>query len=461
MYRFSGDSMPRIKEIPELREFERVAAHSHIKGLGLEGLKAKHIADGFVGQEEAREAAGIVVRLIKEGKFAGRAVLIAGPPGSGKTAIALGIAKELGKDVPFVPIAASEIFSAEVKKTEFLTQALRKAIGVRIREMRKIYEGEVKELNIEKEPHPYNPYVQVPTSATLKIATKDESKKISVDQSFAIQLVQQGVETGDIIQIDVDGGRLIKLGKSEKALKESKVDISAEKPVPIPTGPVVKEKEFVYVVTLHQLDLARAKSSFDIASLFFGGSRKEIDSEIRSEVDEFVKRLIEEGRGELVPGVIFIDECSLLDIETYAFLNRALEQELSPIIIFATNRGIAKIRGTDQVSPHAMPIDLLDRILIITTKPYNRDEIKEIIKIRAKAEKIEISKEGLEYLTEIGSKTSLRYAIQLLAPSNIIAKEAGKKKIEKEHLEKAYKLFVDVKRSSQYLKEQEEKFLKY
>ncbi|MCD6371215.1 MAG: RuvB-like helicase [Candidatus Aenigmarchaeota archaeon] len=452
--------MPRIKEISELREFERIAAHSHINGLGLDGLKAKKIGDGFVGQEEAREAAGIVVRLIKEGKFAGRAVLIAGPPGSGKTAIALGIAKELGKDVPFVPIAASEIFSAEVKKTEFLTQSLRKAIGVRIRELRKIYEGEVKELEIEKQPHPYNPYVQVPVSATLKIATKDESKKISVDQNFAMQIVQQGIETGDVIQIDVDGGRVVKLGKTEEALKKSKYDISAEKPIPVPRGPVVKEKEFVYVVTLHQLDLARAKSGVDVISLIFGGGRKEIDSEIRAEVDEFVKGLIESGKGELVPGVIFIDECSLLDIETYAFLNRALEQELSPIIIFATNRGIARIRGTDQVSPHAMPIDLLDRILIITTRPYEAEEIREIIKIRAKAEKIEISEDALEYLTEIGSKTSLRYAIQLLAPAFEIAKEE-KKKIMKKHVEKVYKLFVDVKRSSKYLKEQEEKFLKY
>ncbi|RLG16387.1 TATA box-binding protein, partial [Nanoarchaeota archaeon] len=123
--------MPKIKELPSLREWERISAHTHITGLGLEGLRAKKIGDGMVGQTEAREAAGIIVRLIKEGKFAGRGILIAGPPGSGKTALSVGIAKELGKDVPFVHLAASEVFSAEVKKTEFLTQALRKAIGVR------------------------------------------------------------------------------------------------------------------------------------------------------------------------------------------------------------------------------------------------------------------------------------------------------------------------------------------
>ncbi len=453
--------MVGVQEIPEdVREFERVAAHSHIKGLGLEGLKAKFIADGFVGQEEAREAAGIIVRLIKAGKFGGRAVLIAGPPGTGKTALAMGIARELGKDVPFVPLTASEIYSAEVKKTEFLTQTLRKAIGVRIRELRKVYEGEVVELNIERKPHPYNPYFQIPVAATIKLETKDESKRLSVDQNFAMQLMQQGVNEGDVIQIDVDGGKLIRLGPSERIANKLK-DITTEKPVPLPEGRVLKEKEFVYVLSLHQLDLMRARSEVDIFGLLFGSARKEIDSEVRKEVDELVREMVEKGKAELVPGVIFIDECSLLDIETYAFLNRALEQELSPIIIFATNRGIAKIRGTDQVAPHAMPLDLLDRVLIITTRPYNEREIREIIKIRAKAEKIEIDEQALELLTKLGVEHSLRYALQLLAPAYEVAKEEGKEKVCKEHVETVAKLFVDVKKSSKYLKEMEEKLLSY
>lgn len=453
--------MPEIREVPEsLKEWERVAAHSHVMGLGLDGLKAKPVADGMVGQIEAREAAGLIVRLVKEGKFAGRAVLIAGPPGTGKTCLAIAIAKELGRDVPFVPIAASEIFSAEVKKTEFLTQALRKAIGVRIREMRKIYEGEVKEVSIEKEPHHYNPYMQIPVAATIKLVTKNESKKLTMDQTFATQLVQQGVETGDIVQIDVDGGRVVKLGKSEEAAKEKKIDITRERPLPIPSGPVMKEKEFVYVLTLHQLDMMRSRSGLDMFSLLFGGrDRLEIDAETRKEVDEYVKALVEEGRGEIVPGVLFIDECSMLDIETFAFLNRAMEQELAPIIIFATNRGIAKIRGTDQVSPHSLPLDLLDRLLIINTKPYSANEIKKIIETRARAEKIELDKGALEYLMNLGTRTSLRYAIQLLAPAFEVAKSKNLRKIKKEHIQTVEELFVDVKKSVKYLKEFEEQFL--
>ena len=65
----------------------------------------------------------------------------------------------------------------------------------------------------------------------------------------------------------------------------------------------------------------------------------------------------------------------MLDLECFSFLNRALEAETAPVVILATNRGITKIRGTTHKSPHGMPIDLLDRLLIITTVPYKEKEI--------------------------------------------------------------------------------------
>lgn len=88
--------------------------------------------------------------MVKDGKIAGRAVLVAGPPSTGKTAIAMGMAQSLGPDVPFTMLASSEIFSLEMSKTEALTQAFRKSIGVRIKEESEIIEGEVVEIQIDR-----------------------------------------------------------------------------------------------------------------------------------------------------------------------------------------------------------------------------------------------------------------------------------------------------------------------
>lgn len=72
--------------------------------------------------------------------------------------------------------------------------------------------------------------------------------------------------------------------------------------------------------------------------------KTEITDKLRKEINKVVNKYIEQGIAELVPGVLFIDEVHMLDIECFTYLNRALESSLSPNVIFATNRGVCTIR---------------------------------------------------------------------------------------------------------------------
>lgn len=456
--------MASIRELPPsgISRFERIGAHTHIKGLGLdEKLRAIKIQDGMVGQEKAREAAGLVVRMIKEGKLSGKCIILAGPPGTGKTAIAVAISRELGENVPFIQMSGSEIYSSERKKTEILIEAIRKCIGVEIHEMRKVYEGEVTRVDIKTAPHPYNPYQKVPESVHLTLRTKEEEKSIEAGPSIAQQIIAEGISEGHVIQIDAETGRVANLGLSLESAKGKTYDVDTTRKIPPPTGKVLKEKEFVYTLTLNNLDELNARQrSGGFFSLLFGGSEsKEIDTEVRMAVDQQVKEWVDSGKAFIHPGVLFIDDSHLLDLEAFSFLGRAMESELVPIIILATNRGVARIRGTDVKSPLGFPIDLIDRSVIITTQPYDVESVKEILRIRSEEEKIELDSKALERLAEVGAKSSLRYAVQLLSLAAQNAKALNKKKVAIEDVQRVDELFKDINEAAEYLRKYEEKLM--
>lgn len=112
----------------------------------------------------------------------------------------------------------------------------------------------------------------------------------------------------------------------------------------------------------------------------------------------------------------------MLDIECFSWLNRALESDLAPVVVIATNRGIARIRGTNYKSPHGIPIDLLDRLLIIPTEPYKAPEIKKILDIRCEEEDVEMTDEAKDLLTRIATETSLRPVLLFFASSRARAR---------------------------------------
>lgn len=305
-----------------------------------------------------------------------------------------------------------------------------------------------------------------------------------------------------------------RVGRSDAYATE--FDLEAEEYVPLPKGDVHKKKEIVQDVTLHDLDMANARpqGGQDIMSVMgqlVKGKRTEVTDKLRAEINKVVNSYIEQGIAELIPGVLFIDEVGLrllllnvttradsllhykqvhmLDIEAFTYLNRALESTISPHVILATNRGLTTIRGTDNepgsgshgegiVSPHGVPVDLLDRCMIVRTLPYSREEIKEVLGLRLKVEGLGVKEDALEKLADDGVRTSLRfvsssslslsrlgrspppslsidnqnrYALQLLTPASILAKLAGRAEITLEDVGETDSLFLDAKSSARML----------
>eukprot|EP00069_Balaena_mysticetus_P009767 bmy_06401T0 len=398
----------KVPEIRDVTRIERIGAHSHIRGLGLDdALEPRQASQGMVGQLAARRAAGVVLEMIREGKIAGRAVLIAGQPGTGKTAIAMGMAQALGPDTPFTAIAGSEIFSLEMSKTEALTQAFRRSIGVRIKEETEIIEGEVVEIQIDR-----------PATGTgskvgkLTLKTTEMETIYDLGTKMIESLTKDKVQAGDVITIDKATGKISKLGRSFTRARDYDAMGSQTKFVQCPDGELQKRKEVVHTVSLHEIDVINSRTQGFLA--LFSGDTGEIKSEVREQINAKVAEWREEGKAEIIPGVLFIDEVHMLDIESFSFLNRALESDMAPVLIMATNRGIT----------------------------------------RCEEEDVEMSEDAYTVLTRIGLETSLRYAIQLITAASLVCR---KRKVD--DIKRVYSLFLDESRSTQYMKEYQDAFL--
>ncbi|GAN05379.1 ruvB-like 2-like [Mucor ambiguus] len=439
-------------ETKDLLKMERVGAHSHIRGLGLDDtLEPRASSQGMVGQLKARKAAGVILRMIEAGKIAGRAVLIAGPPSTGKTAIAMGMAQALGTDVPFTMLAASEIFSLEMSKTEALTQAFRRSIGVRIKEESELIEGEVVEIQIDRS------MTGGSKTGKLTLKTTDMETIYDLGNKMIDSLNKEKVMAGDVIAIDKASGRISKLGRSYARARDYDAMGSDTKFVQCPEGELQKRKEVVHTVSLHEIDVINSRTQGFLA--LFSGDTGEIKSEVRDQINTKVAEWREEGKAEIVPGVLFIDEVHMLDIECFSFLNRALEDDMAPVVIMASNRGITNIRGTKYKSPHGIPVDLLDRMLIISTNPYEEKEVKEILNIRCQEEDVEMTDDAKDVLTRIGTETSLRYSIHLITAANLVARKRKAPAVDVQDIKRVYSLFLDEKRSVQYLKDYQDQYM--
>lgn len=463
---------PRFSEDTAQPRMARLGAHSHIRGLGLDASLQplpSNSPHGLVGQPRARRAAGVVVKMIQGGKLSGRAVLIAGAPGTGKTALAMGMAQALGAETPFTKVAASELYSLEMNKTEALRQAFRRSIGVRITEETEIIEGEVVELQIDKplagsmagvEGGGESAAAAAAAAAAmsgggktgkLTLKTTDMETVYDLGTKMIDSLSREKVSAGDVVSIDKATGKISKLGRSFARSRDYDAMGASARFVRCPDGELQTRKSVVHTVTLHEVDVINSRQQGFLA--LFAGDTGEIKPEVREQIDAKVAEWQEEGKATLVPGVLFIDEVHMLDMECFSFLSRALEHPLAPVLVCASNRGIARIRGTDYRAPHGVPLDLLDRLLIISTTAYGVDDVRAILRIRAEEEDVDVSAEAAELLGRVGVETSLRYAMYLMTSAALVAAKRKAPTVGVDDVKRCYAMFLDVKRSAQFLRD--------
>ena len=279
----------------------------------------------------------------------------------------------------------------------------------------------------------------------LTIKTTDMETIYDMGTKMIDSMTKEKVMAGDIISIDKASGKITKLGRSYTRSRDYDAMGADTKFVQCPEGELQQRREVVHTVSLHEIDVINSRTQGFMA--LFSGDTGEIRSEIRDQINTKVAEWKEEGKAVIVPGVLFIDEVHMLDIECFSFINRALEGDLAPIVIMASNRGNTTIRGTTYKSPHGLPLDFLDRVVIVSTHPYTLDEIEKILSIRAQEEEVDLAPDALKLLGTFGEKYGLRYASNLITTAFLIAQKRKSTTVTTADVERCYRLFLDPGRS--------------
>ena len=101
-------------------------------------------------------------------------------------------------------------------------------------------------------------------------------------------------------------GKVTRLGRSFARSRDYDAMGPATRFVQCPEGELQKRREVVHVVSLHEIDVINSRAQGFLA--LFSGDTGEIRAEVREQIDAKVSEWREEGKAEIVPGVLFIDE---------------------------------------------------------------------------------------------------------------------------------------------------------
>ena len=112
-------------------------------------------------------------------------------------------------------MSASEVYSSEVKKTEVLMENFRRAIGIRIRETKEVYEGEVTLLTPEEAEDPLGGYGKTISHVVIGLKTSKGTKQLRLDASLFDSIEKEKIQVGDVIYIEANSGVIKRVGRSD------------------------------------------------------------------------------------------------------------------------------------------------------------------------------------------------------------------------------------------------------
>lgn len=175
----------------------------------------------------------------------------------------------------------------------------------------------------------------------LTFETKEIEIMYELGTKMTESLTKDKVQAESVIAINKAMGKISKLGCCFMHSHNYDATGSQTKFVQCPDRELQEHKEVVHTMSLHEVEFINSRTQGFL--VFFSGDTGDIKSEVPQQVNaEEVAKWCKEDKVEIIPGVLFIDEVHMLDIESFSFLNRALESDMAPVLIMATNRGITR-----------------------------------------------------------------------------------------------------------------------
>jgi RuvB-like protein 1 (pontin 52) len=385
--------------------------HSHINGIGQSKYGVcNEFKTGLIGDNYSRNSFELLVDLIKKNKEK-RVIILTGASGSGKNALALSLAKEIGPNIPFYSLNSSEITSPSLKKNSIISQYSRMAIGLKIEDNIDIYEGELIDILIDKfdEKNKF----KNPNNIIIILKASEGILRLKLHQNLCKDFLQNKYEIGDIIKIIPEKKIIKKIGRSKNFIFEK--TFKNEKYISIPFGKVYKKKNIIQKMTFYDIDCV----NFKYFKNFFSKKIKNNDT-IGLCVDNMIFKQILHKKTEIIPGILFIDEIHILDTENLLIINKILESNFSPLFILATNR--INVLNFSSLFENNIFFDFTKKCLTVTIKQIKQNDLFKIISVKARDKKIVLSGFFILNCGKIIKSTSLRFIILLINISKFFLK---------------------------------------